>query len=218
MLRFLKLSMFKRCRVDNEHHHYHHKVEENKDMTNNNNISACKSLTVWRKSLLVSCQGFTVFGSDGNLAYRVDSYIKHPNEIVLMDGYGKPILTVSRNKRLGLNESWFIYEGEAKDSSSSSKKPIFNVQRHAHILLQNNLNTLAYVYKGVHAYVIEGSYRNRSCKVLDEERRVVVEIKKKQDTTKGVSYGSQVFLLIVSPTFDSGFAMGIILLLDQMFS
>ncbi|GAA0167384.1 hypothetical protein Leryth_003209 [Lithospermum erythrorhizon] len=225
MFLFMKSSMCKATRVDDEHllHiHHHHKVEEDKK---DNNISACKSLTVWRKSLLFNCQGFTVISSDGNLAYRVESYNKHPNEITLMDGSGKPLLTTSRRKKLGLSESWFIYEGEAKQDSSSSsltKKPICHVRKHQHILLQNNLNVLAYIYLGVSdkrlAYIIEGSYPNRSCKILDEKRRVVAEIKKKQDITKGVSYGSEVFLLIISPGFDSGLAMAIILLLDQMFS
>ncbi|VAH81202.1 unnamed protein product [Triticum turgidum subsp. durum] len=32
------------------------------------------TLTVWRKSLLFDCKGFTVFDAKGNLAYRVDSY------------------------------------------------------------------------------------------------------------------------------------------------
>ncbi|GAA0170184.1 hypothetical protein Leryth_016164 [Lithospermum erythrorhizon] len=226
MFMFMKSSMCKISRVDDEHHHHHHhhKVEDKKK---ENTSSSCKSLTVWRKSLLFSCQGFTVIGSDGNLAYRVESYIKHPNEIILMDGSGKPILTICRHKKLvGLSESWFIYEGEPKHSSSStlssSNKPLCHVRKHHNILLQNNLNILAYIYLGVsdkrHTYIIEGSYSNRSCKILDEKRRVVAEIKKKQDITKGVSYGSEVFVLIVSPGFDCGLAMAIILLLDQMFS
>lgn len=59
---------------------------------------ACTSLTVWRKSLLLSCNGFTVIDSKGNLIYRVDNYTGHPQEIVLMDGSGKSVLTLHRRK------------------------------------------------------------------------------------------------------------------------
>ena len=81
---------------------------------------------------------------------------------------------------------------------------------------------LAYVFLGNsdkrYAYRIEGSYPNRSCKVLDSSRRVVAEIKRKEAMNEGASFGLEVFLLVVCPGFDSGFAMTLILLLDQMFS
>ena len=73
--------------------------------TNNNNkgleswSSACiTSLTVWRKSLLMSCSGFTVIDSKGNLVYRVDNYRGRPGEIVLMDASGTSVLTIRRQK------------------------------------------------------------------------------------------------------------------------
>uniref|UniRef100_A0A6N2KZR9 Uncharacterized protein n=1 Tax=Salix viminalis TaxID=40686 RepID=A0A6N2KZR9_SALVM len=59
----------------------------------------CTLLTVWRKSLLISCNGFTVFNSCGDLVYRVDNYIDRPEELILMDGSGKSILTMRRRKR-----------------------------------------------------------------------------------------------------------------------
>lgn len=96
-------------------------------------------------------------------------------------------------------------------------------------ILQGNFNVLAYVYRGNnninncdkrHSYAVEGSYANRTCKVLDESKRIVAEIKKKEAVvgSADVSFGLEVFLLIVRPGFDSGFAMSLILLLDQMFS
>jgi len=48
-------------------------------------------LTVWKKSLLLNCSGFTVFDCKGNLVFRVDK-----GEIVLMDAAGKPLLTIRR--------------------------------------------------------------------------------------------------------------------------
>ncbi|CAK9156569.1 unnamed protein product [Ilex paraguariensis] len=181
------------------------------------------SLTVWRKSLLFSCHGFTVIGSGGNLVFRVDNYTGRSNDVTLMDGSGKPILTVCRRKKLRLVDNWLVYEGEVGDDTGtkSSKKPICCVRKHINIL-QPNLNVLAYVYHGPsekrYAYVIEGSYAHRSCKLLDESRRVMAEIKKKEAMIGGVTFGLEVFLLIVQPGFDLGFAMGIVLLLDQMFT
>jgi len=66
--------------------------------------------------------------------------------------------------------------------------------------------------------VIEGSYTHRSCKVLDGSRKVLAEIKRKEAIVGGVSYGVEVFVLNVEPGFDPGFAMGLVLILDQIFS
>ncbi|KAG4972903.1 hypothetical protein JHK87_029724 [Glycine soja] len=198
------------------------------------------SLTVWRKSLLMSCNGFTVIDSYGNLVYRVDNYIGRPNEVTLMDASGKSILTMCRRRRLGLLDSWFVYEGEVGNNinnmrtrtrrrssnlSKSSKTPICCVRKHVNIL-HGNTNVQAYVYRGASshsdkrcaAFTIEGSYAHRTCKVLDECGRVVAEIKRKETNAKSVSFGIEIFQLIVHPGFDPAFAMALVLLLDQMFT
>ncbi|KAA8522459.1 hypothetical protein F0562_013180 [Nyssa sinensis] len=206
MIVFLKSISRK---IHEEHHEQDYKPDD-----------AFTSLTVWRKSLLFSCNGFTVIDSGGNLVFRVDNYIRRPEEVILMDGSGKPLLTMCRRKKLRLvTDNWLVYEGEVGDCSS--KKPIWCVRKHMNIL-QPNLNVLAHVYRGPsdkrHAYVIEGSYDQRSCRVLDESRRVRAEIRRKEAMIGGVSFGLEVFDLIVRPEFDPGFAMAIVLLLDQMFS
>ncbi|XP_022733077.1 protein LURP-one-related 17-like [Durio zibethinus] len=182
------------------------------------------SFTVWRKSLIVSCNGFTVIDSDGNVVYRVDNYIGRPKELILMDGSGKSILTMRRSKNLRLVDSWFVYGGEVGDYCTSAKsfeKPIFYVKKCIN-MLHANPNVLAYVYRQLsdkrYAYMIEGSYSNRSCIVLDETKRVVAEIRRKDAIVGGISFGPEVFLLIIEAGFDPGFAMALVLLLDQMFS
>ncbi|XWS50017.1 hypothetical protein CRYUN_Cryun12cG0052300 [Craigia yunnanensis] len=182
----------------------------------------CTSLTVWRKSLIISCNGFTVIGSDGSLVYRVDNYMGRPKELILMDGSGKSILTMHRKKNLRLVDTWLVYVGEVVDyctSAKSSEKPIFYVKKCINIL-HGNPNVLAYVYRQSsdkrYAYMIEGSYSHRSCKVVDETKRVVAEIRRKD--AGGISFSLEVFLLIVQTGFDPGFAMALVLLLDQMFS
>ncbi|CAJ1927640.1 unnamed protein product [Sphenostylis stenocarpa] len=203
----------------------HEEQEQEHDEEKNNAEKLCTSLTVWRKSLVMSCKGFTVIDSFGNLVYRVDNYIGRPNEVTLMDASGKSILTMLRRRRLGLLDSWFVYEGEVGNiRRRPSKSPICCVRKHVNIL-HGNTNVLAYVYRGVShsgkgcvAFTVEGSYAHRTCKVLDECRRVVAEIKKKEAHTKNVSFGIEIFQLVVHPGCDPAFAMALVLLLDQMFS
>ncbi|KAL9253516.1 LURP-one-related 17-like protein [Drosera capensis] len=180
-------------------------------------VMPCTSLTVWRKSLVCCCDGFTVIGSEGELVYRVDNYRGHSGEIVLMDNYGRSIHTIRRHKKLSqLVDYWLVYDGEASDG------PMFSVKKQGNIL-NSNSNVLAHVFLRASmdkrpTYSVEGSYSQRSCKVLDQSRNVMVEIKSKEAANIGASFGSEVFQLVVRPGFDTGLAMTVVLLLDQMFS
>ncbi|KAJ8764941.1 hypothetical protein K2173_010406 [Erythroxylum novogranatense] len=200
-------------------HQEHEEAETKTDGT-------ISSLTVWRKSLILSCKGFTVINSNGDLIYRVDSYAGRPEELLLMDGLGKSVLTVRRRKKLGvLLDSWFVYEGgdtgHCCATNQVSSNPTWHVTKHNN-LLKPNQKALAHVFRGRsergHCYVIEGSYTHRSCKILDGSRKEVAEIKRKEASINGVSFGLEVFLLVLEPCFDPGFAMALVLILDQMFS
>ncbi|PPD96636.1 hypothetical protein GOBAR_DD06321 [Gossypium barbadense] len=73
-------------------------------------------LTVWKKSLLFNCNGFTVFGSKGDLVFRVDNYMDgNKGEILLMDATGNPLLTI-RRKKMSLGDSWLVYKGETTEA------------------------------------------------------------------------------------------------------
>ncbi|KAK8615330.1 hypothetical protein V6N13_069105 [Hibiscus sabdariffa] len=175
-------------------------------------------LTVWKKSLLFNCEGFTVFDGKGDLIFRVDNYMQgNKGSILLMDANGKPLLTIRRKKmNLGLGETWLVYEGE-----ETSASPRFSVKKSINIL---NNACLAYVI-GVDGndrsnktvYEIEGSYSQRRCTVLDDERRLAAEIRRKEGGG-GVALGTDVFLLLVKPdNIRTEFAMALVILLDQMF-
>ncbi|XP_057971153.1 protein LURP-one-related 8 [Malania oleifera] len=175
-------------------------------------------LTVWKKSLLLNCSGFTVFDSSGNLVFRVDNYVAAGDgEMVLMDAAGKPLLTI-RRKRLSLGDSWLVFEGE------TAVNPRFLVRKHVNLW---NSRTLAHVSSGNGGawstspsknalYEIEGSYSQRCCAVYDGKRRRVAEIKQKE-AVGGVGFGVDVFRLIVQPEMDTALAMALVILLDQMF-
>ncbi|KAF7806407.1 protein LURP-one-related 5-like [Senna tora] len=71
-------------------------------------------------------------------------------------------------------------------------------------------------------YQIEGSYSQRCCKIYNSPsdhsaRQCVAEIKRKVDPATNVMLGKDVFWLSLQPGFDGAFAMGLILILDQMF-
>lgn len=104
------------------------------------------------------------------------------------------------------------------------ESPVFWVKKNVNIL-NGNPKVQACVYRvGLDsdkrhlAFTVEGSYANRTCKVLDECKGVVAEIKKKEANSKDASFGLDIFHLIIYPGFDPAFAMAIVLLLDRMFS
>lgn len=186
----------------------------------------CSCLTVWKKSLLLNCNGFTVINSNGNLVYRIDNYCVKPREIVLMDACGTSILTMRRQKTLKLVDDWLVYNGDASDNYPNTcrkKKPICYVKKNVS-LLQANSSVLAYIFVGTSTknpiYVIEGSFGQRLCKIFHKfTKEIVAEIKMKEAKNNGcVSFGLDVFELLVWPGFDPGFAMTLILILDQMFN
>jgi uncharacterized protein YxjI len=166
------------------------------------------SLTVWRKSLLFNCRGFTVFDAKGDLAYRVDSYDDAESEIVLMDPAGRPAFTV-RRKRLSLSgEQWLIFAGE------EARRPVYAVKRGgggggksmARVAPQSGAGAAAPA-----PFEVEGSYGRRRCVVYDGERRAVAEVQPKE------AVGTDVFRLVVQPGVDVSLAMAVVVALDQMF-
>ncbi|CAA6656979.1 unnamed protein product [Spirodela intermedia] len=167
-------------------------------------------LTVWRKSLLFNCSGFTVFDDKGNLFFRVDNYSSGKRaEVVLMDAAGRPLLSI-RRKRLSLSEQWLVYEGE------DSTAPLFSVKKPFGFLQPRALARVAPIGGRFCGYEVEGSFSRRSCAVYDGRRRRVAEITRKE-SAGGVGFGGDVFRLVVLPGLDSAVAMAIVILLDQMF-
>ncbi|PWZ10571.1 Protein LURP-one-related 8 [Zea mays] len=165
------------------------------------------SLTVWRKSLLFNCRGYTVFDGRGDLAYRVDSYddAGADAEAVLMDPAGRPAFTVARRSRLlGLlsGQQRLIYAGE------DTRRPVYAVVRRGG---KATARVTPCAAAGA-AYEVEGSYARRRCVVYDAERRVVVaEVRPKE------AVGTDVFRLVVRPGFDVSLAMAVVVALDQLF-
>ena len=65
-------------------------------------------------------------------------------------------------------------------------------------------------------YQIEGCFSQRCCKIFNATKESVAEIRRKVDPTTSVMLGKEVFSLCVKPGFDGAFAMGLVLVLDQI--
>ena len=73
------------------------------------------------------------------------------------------------------------------------------------------------VYDGTgEEYTIDGDFSQRSCLIYDTNKRTVAEIKRKVNASTNVMLGRDVFALEIKPGFDGAFAMGLVLVLDQI--
>ncbi|XP_058100384.1 protein LURP-one-related 5-like [Magnolia sinica] len=174
-------------------------------------------LTVLKTSHFFEGDGFTVYDSNGQIVFRVDSYgpeAGNLDELVLMNATGKCLLTV-RRKRPSLHHRWEGFLGERMDG----QKPIFSVRRSSII---GRASVTAEVYGSpVEEYQIEGSYSHRCCtfysiSASNGSREAGAEIKRKVAASANVMLGKDVFCLCLKPGFDGAFAMGLILVLDQI--
>ncbi|OAY79970.1 Protein LURP-one-related 8 [Ananas comosus] len=175
-------------------------------------VEASTVLTVWRRSLLLDGNGFTVFDAKGSLVFRVDNYAAErcKGEIVLMDAAGEPLLTI-RRKKLSLAEQWLIYDGE------DSSKPRLSVKKHVTLLPSDSL---AHVTPCTCAATADATPPTRGglllAPVLCRLRRRAASAR--QAAVGGAaSFGFDVFRLVVEPGFDAAVAMAIVILLEQMF-
>ncbi|KAI3911501.1 hypothetical protein MKW98_010388 [Papaver atlanticum] len=169
-------------------------------------------LTVWKKSLLFNCNGFTVFDTKGNLVFRVDNYrAGNKTEIFLMDASGKSLLTI-RRKNLSLTDNWMVFDGE------TSVNPRFLVKKPVNFLTTKNLARVISCQGNNKElmYEIIGSYAQRCVAVYDNRKRLVAEIQRKE-AKAGVTFGGDVFKLIVQPEIDQAVAMALVILMEQMF-
>ncbi|ESQ40003.1 hypothetical protein EUTSA_v10014772mg [Eutrema salsugineum] len=161
-------------------------------------------LTVWNKSLMFNCNGFTVFDSKGDLVFRVDNYMHGSRgQILLMDASGKPLLTI-RRKRLSFGDCWLVCEGE------TALKPQLTVRKCLNILKTKRLAYATRTNSQTTTYNIQGSYSGRHCVVYDANQRKVGELIRKE----GV--GDDVFRLVVHSSLQSPIAMALVILLNQM--
>lgn len=99
--------------------------------------------------------------------------------------------------------------------------PIFSIRRSS-IIRRSSLVVEVYGDPD-EEYQIEGSFPQRCCTIYktylekSSSRDPAAEIKRKMDPSTNVMLGKDVFLLLLKPGFDSALAMGLVLILDQMY-
>ncbi|KAE8672053.1 Protein LURP-one-related 8 [Hibiscus syriacus] len=112
-----------------------------------------------------------------DLVFRVDNYMQgNKGSILFMDANGTPLLSIRRKNEPGLGDNWLVYDGE-----ETMVIPRFSVKKPVNIL---NPKCLAYVIGNDRSKKtvseIHGSYSQRHCAVLGDNRRLAAEIRRKE--------------------------------------
>ncbi|XP_047330917.1 protein LURP-one-related 5-like [Impatiens glandulifera] len=171
--------------------------------------------TVLKTSLFFAGDGFTAYNPQGKLVFRVDSYggpdTADKGQVVLMDASGSCLLTV-RKKRGSLHHRWEGYRGEG----SEGKNAIFSVRKSS-MIGRCDVEVDAYGPALHRPFLIAGCFANRHSTIVDVGGgRTVAEIRRKVDSSTKMELGKDVFSMCVKPGFDGAFAMGLMLVLDQI--
>uniref|UniRef100_M4F298 Protein LURP-one-related 5 n=1 Tax=Brassica campestris TaxID=3711 RepID=M4F298_BRACM len=174
-----------------------------------------KNLTVRKTSLFFAGDGFTVYDCKGTLVFRVDSYggpnNRDTDEVVLMDAHGRCLLTLRRKAEFA-TEMGGVSRGENRRSKTDLRSEEIVDDREE----QRDGGGLRGVR--MQRVLIEGNFGQSSCTVGEAEtRRKVAEIRRKVDASTNVMLGKDVFSLNVKAGFDGAFAMGLVLVLDQIY-
>ncbi|KAL5220885.1 hypothetical protein ABZP36_025598 [Zizania latifolia] len=190
-------------------------------------------LTVRKTSHFSRGDGFAAYDHrTGGLAFRVDTYGRghgggaaSAGELALLGPAGEALITV-RRRRPSLHQRWEGFLGARADG----QKPLFSARRSSILggsaagAVVELLTPLPVSSSCAHAAAelrVDGSFPRRCCRVVAPKAEsggeaVVAEIRRKVDEGAQVVMGRDVFVLRVSAGFDAAFAMGIVLVLDQI--
>ncbi|KDP21815.1 hypothetical protein JCGZ_00602 [Jatropha curcas] len=197
--------------------------EDNKQKRYRSTDSPC-TLTVWKRSSMSfqGTDGFTVFDTNGKLAFRVDNYSRKNRcvggGLVLMDGVGNALLTL-KPQILSMQYQWNAYRGE--DGYRNNPKTKLFSMRSTSLLFQTGKD-VAEIFMGgitrqgqIPDFRIEGSFRARDCKIKNTEGEVVAKMARKRVHTT-ILLSDDVFSLVVQPDFDTQLVMAFVIILDRI--
>ncbi|GFY93146.1 hypothetical protein Acr_08g0015420 [Actinidia rufa] len=177
--------------------------------------------------------GFTVFDSCGQLAFRVDNYTrKDGGGLVLMDGSGNALLTL-KPQMMSMQYQWNGYRGEASRTSPKSRE--FAMRRPRSVLIHgitssSNNNKKGMRSRSVHGIIIkpnkqnrstpdfkvEGSFRRRDCKIKTSSGALVAKIARKRVVNSTILLSDDVFSLEVQPGYEPQLIMAFVVILDRI--
>ncbi|XP_078153909.1 protein LURP-one-related 5-like [Carex rostrata] len=192
------------------------------------NVDNPRVSTVWQKSSMgfQGSDGFSVYDDSGRLVFHVDNYSRRKKylikEIVLMDGDGKPLLSL-RPQILSLHDRWNAYEVKECGNKQLESK-LFSMKRYS--MLHNNfdkaevsLRNLADINKSklMPSFRIEAScFEKSSCKISDSRGYEVAQISRKTTLETSVLLGNDVFSLVIQPGFDCKLVMAFVIVMDRI--
>ncbi|XP_059661758.1 protein LURP-one-related 4-like [Cornus florida] len=165
--------------------------------------------TIYMKSLVLRGNGCTVFNSNGEIVYRIDNYdSKCCSEVFLMDLKGRVLCTILRKKLLAFGY-WDGYKSNGHEVKN--EKPWFRVRKNYKFL---NRESACQVTMGcdeaqASCFRIQGNARKSEFKIIDNEGRVVAEVKQKQSSS-GIVLGEDVLSLVVEPLVDPSLLMALV--------
>uniref|UniRef100_A0A803QHI2 Uncharacterized protein n=1 Tax=Cannabis sativa TaxID=3483 RepID=A0A803QHI2_CANSA len=160
------------------------------------------------------------------LVFRVDNYSRKNSYVkgglVLMDGTGKPLLTL-KPQVFSIQYQWNAYKGSEESSPTKSSK-VFSMRSKSSLLFTNmDKNAEAEVFferrdddqdqdqdqknsQQNPDFRIEGCFWRRNCKIRNRNGEVVAHIARKKVNDR-VLLGDDVFSLVVQPGVDAKLIM-----------
>uniref|UniRef100_A0A1D1Z8P6 Protein LURP-one-related 5 n=1 Tax=Anthurium amnicola TaxID=1678845 RepID=A0A1D1Z8P6_9ARAE len=179
--------------------------------------------TVWKKSSMAfqGTDGFSVFDSEGRLAFRVDNYSRRSKcvagDVVLMDAAGRALLTL-RPQIMSMHDQWNCVEGDG-GTKHTPTNPVFSMRKRS--IFQNGDEAVVFMggakLPAAPSYRIDGCFWGRCCRIrLGGTGEVVAEITRKM-ATASVSLSDDVFCLLVQPSVvDVELVMAIVVVMDRI--
>ncbi|KAK1374799.1 hypothetical protein POM88_030992 [Heracleum sosnowskyi] len=158
-----------------------------------------KTYTIWMKSLVANGNGFTVYDSFGKVVYRIDNYSnKCCKEVYLMDLHGNTLFSMFQKKFFGFGQ----WNGYNKDTKVKNEKPWFEVKNSSKFLKRRETEyRVTMGFDSTSFYKIKGIEGKSEFSIIDNQGRVVAEVKQKQSSS-GVLLGQDVLSLKLEPLVD----------------
>lgn len=175
-------------------------------------------LVVRRRPHVVNGGGFVVIDGNQNVLFRVDGcgVLGTKGELILRDGDGEPLLLICKKggmvQAISIHREWkgytFDYEGLKKSVFTlKDPKPCFANN------IQIKVTTQPRMCKKDWDFEIKGYFPNRDCSIVDHTGNVVAQV----GVRKELMASKDVYYVVVKPSIDQVFVIGIIAVLDYIY-
>ncbi|XP_010931513.1 protein LURP-one-related 8-like [Elaeis guineensis] len=178
--------------------------------------------TVWNKSSMAfpGTDGFSVYDSNGRLAFRVDNYSRRHNcftgELLLMDGNGRALMAL-RPQILSMHGRWSGFKGD-DGLKTKTRYHVFSMRRRS--IFQSGDKAEVFIgspndQSPTPTFQIEGYFRRRCCKIRDSKGKEVAQICPKK-ANNSVMLGNDVFSLVIQPEVECELIMAFLIIMDRI--